>query len=308
MRVFIFFICLITSINSIHAQEKYDMLLTKEFKIINAKIHLLGDERIQYTLPNQKRINEISTDKLIKVQLADGTERVYNLEKKAKANSENVADADNSSQKEIEYPLFKEDLVAIIPFGFYDVKTGETIGKNGLQVQSYIEKRIKSKAPLQNILNSRETNARLQNAKVDYTKLENYSPQELSKITGAGTIITGRVSLDFNEVTRGPNVTIVNPAFNNNNGPTFTRQHTNGNVTITETFSPDIYNFSNSSSAWNQQGSNSNVSYKTSTEMTIYKNGKSIYDELRNPLLGRSDHNAWQGNINWLLKKSPILR
>jgi len=176
-----------------YAQGGKDLILTTDHQMIEANVILLGDTRVQYKFSGDERINEMSVDNIIKIKFSDGKEQVFSAEDKNQPASKN-----NSEELIIELPPYDKELIAVIPFNFYDEKTGRSIGKKGLEVQRYIERKLTNQTGYK-VLDARETNARLKAANVDYTNLEFYPISELSKYVGAGTLIIGSVRFIFEE-------------------------------------------------------------------------------------------------------------
>lgn len=274
-----------------YSQGGKDLILTTDYQMIEANVILLGDTRIQYKFEGEERINEMSVDNIIKIKFADGKEHIFKKDDPKKNTASN-----DSEELIIELPPYDKDLVAVIPFDFYDEQTGRSLGKKGLEVQRYIERKLINQTNLR-VLDPRETNARLMAAQVDYTQLEFYPISELSQIVGAGTLITGDVRFTFHEdviayehyIEDDPQVIV------------------DESIDIDEygemTYSADIYEVSTGGSWYVDFDKFESFSMRST--MQIYQEGRKIYDRERDPLFKWGNQDDWEGNIEWLLLHSP---
>ena len=273
------------------AQGGKDLILTTDYQMIEANIILLGDTRVQYKFSGEERINEMSVDNIIKIKFSDGKEQVFRTEDKNQPASKN-----NSEELIIELPPYDKDLIAVIPFNFYDEMTGRSIGKKGLEVQRYIERKLTNQTG-RKVLDSRETNARLKAANVDYTNLEFYPISELSEYVGAGTLITGSVRFIFEEHVFADNYYVQND----------TRLVVDESIGIDQYGrvyeKTDIYEVSTGGNWYVDL--NKYKTFETRTALQIFEEGIKIYDEERDPAFQWGSQDDWEGNIQWLLMKSP---
>lgn len=271
------------------AQGGKDLILTKDYQMIEANVTLLGDTRIQYKFEGEERINEMMVENIIKIKFSDGKEHVFKTaEKKEKQTI--------TEEYEYTFPPFDKDLVAIIPFNFYDESTGKSIGKSGLEVQEYIERKFINQTNLK-VLDARETNARLMKAKVDYTNLDFYPISELSKYLGAGTILTGSVRFIFEEEV------FVNQYYIENEPEIIVDESLEINEYGEIRHSTDIYEVSTGGDWY--VDFDQYETFQTRTTLRIYEDGKKIFDMERDPLFKWGSQDDWEGNIQWLLMKSP---
>jgi hypothetical protein len=274
-----------------YSQGGKDLILTTDYQMIEANVILLGDARIQYKFEGEERINEMSVENIIKIKFADGKEHIFKRENTKKNTASNQAE-----ELIIELPPYDKDLVAVIPFDFYDEKSGRSIGKKGLEVQRYIERKLTNQTAM-NVLDSRETNARLMAAKVDYTNLEFYPISELSKFLGAGVIITGSVRYSFQEQVFANEFYVQNQPEIIVDESLEIDQHGDLNYVT------DIYEVDTGGSWYIDF--NQFETYETSTNLQIFEEGRKIYDKVRDPAFQWGSDDDWEGNIQWLLMKSP---
>lgn len=274
-----------------YAQGGKDLILTTDYQMIEANVILLGDTRIQYKFSGEERINEMSVENIIKIKFSDGKEHVF-----SKADKKQPASNNNSEEFIVELPPYDKELVAVIPFNFYDEKTGRSIGKKGLEVQRYIERKLTNQTGLK-ILDARETNARLKAANIDYTNLEFYPISELTKYVGAGTLLTGSVRFIFQEQVFANNYYIEND----------TELIVDESIGVDEYGQlyevTDIYEVSTGGNWYIDF--NKYETFETRTTLQIFEEGRKIYDEERDPLFQLGSQDDWEGNIQWLLKQSP---
>ena len=274
-----------------YSQGGKDLILTTDYQMIEANVILLGDTRIQYKFEAEERINEMSVENIIKIKFADGKEHVFKKDDPQKNTASN-----DSEELIIELPPYEKDLVAVIPFDFYDEQTGRSLGKKGLEVQRYIERKLINQTNLR-VLDPRETNARLMTAQVDYTHLEFYPISELSKIVGAGTLITGDVRFTFQEDVIAYEHYIDDDL----------RVIVDESIDIDEygemTYSADIYEVSTGGSWY--VDFDKFESFSVRSTMQIYQEGRKIYDRERDPLFKWGRQDDWEGNIELLLLNSP---
>ncbi len=267
--------------------QKSDIILTVDDDIIEAKVTLVGDTRIQYQKSDDEKIYELATAKIRRIKYANGETLKFGV-------------SENKTKKEAQvytYPPFNENLVAVIPFDFYDGKSGKSLGRKGLQAQEYVVNRLISASDLE-VLDNRKTISYLRKAKVDYRSLETYDMDELGKILGAGTIVCGSVQYSFDEKI------VANDRY---------VQTSEGGVVVKETveineygdayYSEEIYEVP-PSGYWDVDISQYEK-IQTVTRLEIYKQGKKIFTEMRDPLFTWNLPDQWEGNIDWLLKKSP---
>ena len=174
-----------------------DLVILKDYKILKVNVTKVGTNNIEYQYENETVVNEVPIAKVQRIEFKSGRIQKFGTTAPAPSNP-----SIQEEQQVFTPPPMNAELIAIIPFYFYDTYSHQTFGgKKSLEVQRKMFIDFQDNE-INNVQNINNTNAYLKEAGIDYTKIEEYPLQDLHIALGVGTVIFGGFKiLDNEEVT-----------------------------------------------------------------------------------------------------------
>lgn len=258
---------------SINAQtENSDMLFLANGETQSVVVKKVEPTTITYSFMGEDLENVVEKSKVEKIIFRSGREQFF-----SDAQSKN----DNNRSVDFEYPNMNPNEGAILPFEF--VFDGTPSPEDGFEAQEFYYDNLMRK-PERNTISYQDaetTRKRLRDAGIrEPADIRDYSISEIAKIVGAGTLVTGKITVDYRSTT------------STTTGSTTTKVDTKKkNV---KTYSSD-YNTSSDE-------------FDTKVDFKIYdKDGNKIVDETRRPFLATTRNNYITA-LNYLMKRTPYYR
>ncbi|MEH0157127.1 hypothetical protein V6R21_23600 [Limibacter armeniacum] len=269
---------------SLQAQDKNDIIITNDGKVIQGQVLKVQEENVVFTYPGEAIENTMSKSNISKIVFKNGREQTFSQgAKAAQPPAEAVGAARGTENAAGEKPTFKveQNMMAVLPLMFVNQETGELSEQNSKNAQHMIhefyEKHSTNIRPLA-LQDTRTTNSRLREAGVNYNNLDEYSIEDLQRALGVEYIVFGEVT------------------------------YTTGQSNISSTYgNVDQKKKSDNKSDTKVSGSTysterTKFDYKVVVE--IYKNKDKIYSKSREPFGDTDD--SWQSAFEYLLKRTPI--
>ncbi len=254
---------------------KIDKIYLNNGSVLEVNVKKVGADIVEYTYPGEAAENEEKTTNIRTIVFASGRVQQFNT-------TDNQETKTIAKATAIEYKEIKPNTIAILPVAFYDKATGNLWEDQSKLAQSriydFFEDDVAKIAPL-SMQDTRNTNAFLRKAGIDYTQLDETSIDDLEKIVGTEYLIISKVTCEtksqstLNESTYGG----TKKEGNKQTGAVYTSS------TVNE-----------------------NKSYFYVVVLEIYKGSEKIYNETRKPMLNMED--SWKDAMEYMLKRTPIYK
>lgn len=265
-------------------EEKLDKIITRDYEIIECFVSKISNTSIEYSLKGEKLINIIETNKVAKIEFANGRIQDFKLEDIPANSTQNDTEKDeNKTNTEVLTLSIKKNTVAVLPIPFVNTETLASSSEMAKFAQNDVYSKLIDKSanifPL-TVQDLRVTNSLLKKAGIDYSNIDEVMIEDLQNILGVDHIVAAKVSYVI----------------------TLTQTNTGyGNTTInkkTDTKAKvDDFNISKSSE---------NKKFDYTVYFDIYKEKTKIYTESRQPFLSMKD--SWMDSMQYLLKRCPIYK
>jgi len=270
-----------------------DLVFLKDYKILKVSVTKVGTSKIEYKYENEALINEVSISKIQRIEFKSGRIQEFNT-KETTTNVQKLQE--QKKENRFVPPPMNSELIAIIPFYFYDAYSRQTFGgKKSLEVQRKIFRDLQDNG-IQNIQSINNTNAYLKQASIDYTKIEEYPIQELQTALGVGSIIFGGFKiLDNEEVTHVEHGGTVTEKYV---GTDVYEDEETGDLVVEDVYIESYEPGFVETIVWKDKQFIGHIS--------ISKNGNIIHTDERDPFFQTGDEDGWMEPLEKLLKKSPF--
>jgi len=277
MKSLFYAICLLCSFSALAQNGKVDKIYLNNGTVMEVNVKKVGSELIEYTYPNETAQNEEKVSNIRTIVFASGRVQQFNTTNNT---SPAAAPATTSGAGDVAYREIQPNTMAILPVAFYDKASGKVWEDHSKLAQSriydFFEDDLSKIAPL-TLQDTRNTNAYLRKANIDYAHLDESPVEDLEKILGTEYLVLSKVTCEvkssatLNETTYGG----TEKKGNKQTGAV----HTSSSV-------------------------NENKTYYYVVVLEIYKGGKKIYNETRKPFLNMED--SWKDAMEYMLKRTPI--
>jgi hypothetical protein len=265
-------------------EEKLDKIITRDYEIIECFVSKISNTSIEYSLKGEKLINIIETNKVAKIEFANGRTQDFKLEDNpANSTQKSTENEENNTNTEVLTLSIKKNTIAVLPIPFVNTETLASSSEMAKFAQNDVYSKLIDKSanifPL-TVQDLRVTNSLLKKAGIDYSNIDEVMIEDLQNILGVDHIVAAKVSYVM----------------------TLTQTNTGyGNTTInkkTDTKAKvDDFNISNSSQ---------NKKFDYTVYFDIYKERTKIYTESRQPFFNMKD--SWMDSMQYLLKRCPIYK
>lgn len=255
---------------TLHAQEKLDKIIKKNYDIIDCKISKMSDQTVEYSLPNETLVISLDVSQIAKIDFASGRSQVFN------ADTPNTAAASSPEPSGV----IKPNTIAVLPVPFVNSENLSNSEEMAKFAQNDIYNKLLDKSsnilPL-TVQDLRVTNSLLRKAGIDYKNVDETPIEELHKILGADHIIAAKVSY-----TETQNQT--SSTYNTGNAKVDNNKVKGRSVSTSNTNTQLVFNYH--------------------VYFDLYKSNTKIYTKSREPVFKTKD--SWMDSVSYLLKRSPI--
>jgi len=276
MKTLFYAICLLLSFTAAAQNNKVDKVYLNDGSVLEVNVKKVGGDAIEYTYPNETAQNEERTANIRTIVFASGRVQQFNTGNGATA----ATGAPVPASTTIAYRDIQPNTMAILPVAFYDKATGKLWEDHSKLAQSriydFFEDDLSKIAPL-TLQDTRNTNAFLRKANIDYAQLDEQPVEDLEKILGTEYLVLSKVTCEvkssstLNETSYGGTEKKGNKEVG--------AVHTSSRVNEDKTFYYVVV-------------------------LEIYKGGQKIYNETRKPFLNMED--SWKDAMEYMLKRAPV--
>lgn len=272
MKLIFSLLSLLLSVSVWAQNEKLDKIFLKNGSVLDVSIKKVTPGTVEFTYPGEMVQNVENIDNVSSITFASGRVQHFN---------EDVSEADKTGNREADMKV-KQNSLAILPVAFYEKKSGQLWEDHSKLAQSRIYVFFKdnnSKFGSLEIQDTRNTNAYLRKAGIDYGRLDETPVEELGKILGTEYLVLGKVTMDEKN-----NATIQQNAYSE------ARKDKN----------------KSSGATYSSARIEENKTYNYVVVLEIYKGKEKIYSETRKPFLQMED--SWKDAMEYMLKRTPIYK
>lgn len=252
----------------VQAQQKEDVIYLSNGEQKKGKVISVSEDEIKFSYSGEEVVYELKKKTIAKIVFANGREEIMapNNKESVPNNSRNIAISGNK-------------ILAVVPFEIVSNEAG--IMNDGMRKkiqESCIEALNKQGLSVQ-FQDTKTTNTLLSKAGINFSDIDNHTPEELVQLLGVDYIVLGVYDIDNKGVsTYGSGVT-----------SSETKQK-EGKEKGTKYTSNNSYTTTN---------------YKTKVHLTIYDSvGHQLFSDIRSPLFGSLD--SYVGALKTLAKRVPL--
>jgi hypothetical protein len=256
---------------TLHAQEKLDKIIKKNYDVIECKISKMSDQAVEYSLPNETLVISLDVSQIAKIDFASGRSQVFSVD---------TPSAAAASSPEPSSGAIKPNTIAVLPVPFVNSENLSNSEEMAKFAQNDIYDKLLDKSsnifPL-TVQDLRVTNSLLRKAGIDYKNVDETPIEELHKILGTDNIIAAKVSY-----TETQNQT--SSTYNSGTAKVNNNKVKGNSVSTSNTNTQLVYNYH--------------------IYFDLYKSNTKIYTKSREPIFKTKD--SWMDSVSYLLKRSPI--
>lgn len=267
----VLFVCFTLTTTQVQAQQKEDVIYLSNGEQKKGKVVSISDDEIKFSYSGEEVIYELKKDKISKIVFANGREEVMVPSSTAAVSNSSGKVSSNTGNKTL----------AVVPFEIVSNEAG--IMNDGMRKkiqESCIEALNKQGLSVQ-FQDVRTTNSLLSKAGINFSEIDNHTPEELVQLLGVDYLVLGVYDIDNKGVsTYGSGIA------------SYETKQKEGKAKGTGYSSNNSYTTTN---------------YKTKVHMTIYDaSGLQLFSDIRSPLMGSVD--SYVGALKTLAKRVPLKR
>lgn len=256
-------------------KSKVDKIYLNDGSVLEVNVKKVNSSFVEFTYPGEAAQNEEKINNIRTIVFSSGRVQQFNT---VSQTTENTAPGKMS----IEHRQIEQNILSILPVAFYDKQTGELMEDLSKLAQSriydFFEDDLSKISPLK-MQDTRNTNAYLKKANLNFAALDETPVEELEKILGTEYLVLSKVTVD----TRN-NTTV--------NENTWKNDQKKGDKKTGSTYTTTSVN--------------ENKVYNYVVVLEIYKGADKIYNETRKPFLNTED--SWKDAMEYMLKRAPIYK
>ncbi len=270
---------LVLSFTTWAQNTKTDKVYLNDGTVLEVNVKKVTTSGIQYTYPGETVENEESAGNIRTIVFSSGRVQQFNT---TAGSAPAAAPAAADGAAGIVYKEVQPNLLAVLPVAFYDKGSGQLWEDHSKLAQSriydFFEDDMSKIAPL-SLQDTRNTNALLRKAAVDYSHLDEIPVDELEKILGTEYLILSKVTCE-----------VKTKATTNQTTYGGTKKEGNRQTGAVHTTS----------------SVNEDRTYYYVVVLEIYKGNQKLYNETRKPFLNMED--SWKDAMEYMLKRCPIYK
>lgn len=279
MKTILTILLVLTSLFSFSQEKKkVDKIYFNDGSTIEVFVKKVTANQVVYSYPNETVQNEEDVANISSIVFASGRRQEFKHD-----NSNNQSgDYADQEKAEINYKPIEPNTISILPVVFHEKESGRLMEEQSKMAQAriydFFEDAPNKISPL-TLQDTRNTNAYLRKANVDFAALDETPVVELEKMLGTEFLVLSKVVMDVRH-----NTTV--------NESTWKKDEKKDNK--------------RTDASYTTVSANENKIYNYVVVLEIYKGNKKIYNESRKPFLTTED--AWKDALEYMLKRSPIYK
>lgn len=264
--------CLSLILSPARAQQKEDVIYLADGQQKKGKIYSITDDLVKFSYSGEEVFYELKKDKIAKIVFANGREEVFSSNSAlAKPAAENTAARSAGN------------LLAVLPFEI--VSNDQSLLNDGMRkkVQESCVEALRAQGLMIQFQDSRTTNALLTKAGINYTQIEEHTPEELAQLLGVDYIVLGVYDID-------------------NKGAS---TYGSGSSTYENKEKKEKGKDKEEGRSYSSNNSYTTTMYKTKTHLAVYDaSGRQLFSDSKSPLFNGLD--SYNGSLKSLAKKVPL--